>query len=305
MTPTGIPGPGERPAVLGLGTVQFGMDYGIANELGRTGLADARAIIAMAERNGIFVLDTAAAYGESEATLGACLEATQGWRVVTKTPPLRAHPGADARELVRSGLSCSLERLRRRSVYGLLVHHAADLLGPQGEAVYSEMKRLKDEGRVSRIGLSAYHGEDVDQALARFDIDLVQIPLNVLDQRMVNGGQIKRLRRRGVEIHVRSVFLQGLLLIEPGQLHGYFTPISQRLAVWREVLRSEGLSAAQGALAFVASIGPDVVLIGVDSPEQLASNIRDFALASVSTVDCSRFAIDDEKFVNPSNWKLN
>ncbi len=290
---------------LGLGTVQFGMDYGIANERGKTGLADVRAIIAMAEQNGISVLDTAAAYGDSEATLGACLGEAQGWRVVTKTPPLRTYPGADARDLVRSGLSCSLDRLQRGSVYGLLVHHAADLLGPQGDAVYSEMKRLKDEGRVSRIGFSAYRGEDVDQLLARFDIDLVQIPLNVLDQRMVSGGQIERLRRRGVEIHVRSVFLQGLLLIDPGQLHGYFTPISRRLADWREVLRSEGLSAAQGALAFVASIGPDVVLIGVDSPEQLAGNIRDFALASVGTVDYFRFALDDEKFVNPSNWKLN
>lgn len=290
---------------LGLGTVQFGMDYGIANAGGRTSRDDVRAIIAMAERNGIRVLDTAAAYGESETVLGDCLEARAGWCVVTKTPPLKAHPGADARDVVRSGFMRSLERLRMPSLYGLLAHHAADLLGAQGEATYAEMRRLKDEGRVERIGLSAYRGEDIDAALSRFDIDLVQVPVNVLDQRLLSGGQIERLKRRGVEVHVRSVFLQGLLLLAPAALPGYFAPIRRDLEDWRGVLQDAGLSPAQGALAFASSIGADVVLVGVDGPEHLATNIHDFACGSVGVIDFSRFALDDEKFVNPSCWQLH
>jgi aryl-alcohol dehydrogenase-like predicted oxidoreductase len=290
---------------LGLGTVQFGMKYGIANARGRTGRDDVRAIIAMAARNDIRVLDTAAAYGESEAVLGDCLDADARWCVVTKTPPLKAHPDADARDVVRSGLMRSLDRLRLPSLYGLLAHHAADLLGPQGEAIYSEMRRLKDEGRVGRIGLSAYRGEEIDAALARFDIDLVQVPINVLDQRLISGGQIERLKRRGVEIHVRSVFLQGLLLLVPSALPGYFEPIRRNLEAWRSALQGAGLSPAQGALSFAASIGADVVLVGVDGPEQLATNIHDISFGGAGAVDFSRFALNDEKYVNPSCWQLN
>lgn len=290
---------------LGLGTVQFGFDYGVANVSGRPDDDEVRNILRDAVDCGIETIDTAAAYGDSEAVLGRCLPRTAAVRLVTKTRPLRERmEESDAAAWVREGFVRSLQRLRRDSVDALLVHHAADLLGPLGAAIFSELARLRKEGRVRRIGLSAYTGAEVDAALERYDIDLIQIPVNVLDQRLLSGGQLLRLRERAVEIHVRSVFLQGLLLMEPANVPAYFSTIRPMLQSWRDALTEGGMTPAEGAFAFVQSLDVDVVLVGVENAQQLQSNQKDFSRAHDGQLDFRRFAMDNEAFLNPSRWKL-
>lgn len=290
-------------ARLGLGTVQFGLDYGIANARGRPTEDEVREILASAVNGGMEVIDTAAAYGDSEAVLGRCLPAA-GIRLITKTRPLRERTNGSDATWVCEGFARSLQRLRLDSVDGLLVHHAADLLGPSGDAIYAELTRLKEQGLVSRIGLSAYNGVEVDAALERYDVDLIQIPVNVLDQRLVLGGQLPRLRARGVEIHVRSVFLQGLLLMEPAALPANFSPIRPLLQEWRDVLAEFAMTPAQGAFAYIKSLDVDVALVGVEDAQQLQANQRDFASGRHGEVDFTKFALDDEAFLNPSRWKV-
>jgi aryl-alcohol dehydrogenase-like predicted oxidoreductase len=252
------------------------------------------------------VVDTAAAYGDSEAVLGRCLPGGATFRVVTKTMPLRDRTeGSDAAVWVREGFDRSLQRLRLDSVDALLVHHAADLLGPSGEAIFSELARLRKDGRVRRIGLSAYTGAEVDAALERYDIDLIQIPVNVLDQRLLLGGQLQRLRQRDVEIHVRSVFLQGLLLMEPANAPAYFSAIRPMLQAWRAALTESGMTPAEGAFAFVQALDVDVVLVGVETAQQLQANQMYFSLAHGKNFGFDRFAMNDESYLNPSHWKLN
>lgn len=294
---------------LGLGTVQFGLDYGVSNSSGRTLEPEVRRILDLAAASGVRVLDTAAAYGASEAVLGRCLPREGAFRVITKTAPLRQARGtAEAARLVREGFANSLQRLGRPRVSGLLAHHAADLLGPGGEEIWAALEELRARGLAEKIGLSIYAGAEIDAALARFDIDLVQVPASVLDQRLVAGGQLARLAARGVEVHVRSVFLQGLLLLDPAAAPAYFEPVRARLAAWRDFLDSRGLSPAQGALAFARSLaGVGVVLVGVENAAQLAANAADFAAAADPGLDPAAFApfaLDDERFVNPGNWKL-
>jgi aryl-alcohol dehydrogenase-like predicted oxidoreductase len=290
-------------ARLGLGTVQFGLDYGISNAGGRPSEEEVREILASAVNGGMDLIDTAAAYGDSEAVLGRCLPEA-GIRLVTKTRPLRERTNGSDIAWVSEGFARSLQRLRLDSVEGLLVHHAADLLGPSGDAIYAELVRLKDDGRVRRIGLSAYTCAEVDAALGRYDIDLIQIPVNVLDQRLVLGGQIQRLRARGVEIHVRSVFLQGLLLMEPANAPPYFSAIRPLLQAWRDALMEGGMTPTEGAFAFVHSLNVDVVLVGVENAQQLKANQQDFSRASNEKMDFRKFALNDEAFLNPSRWKL-
>lgn len=290
---------------LGLGAVQFGLDYGVSNQAGQTPEPEVRRILDLAAGSGVRVLDTAAAYGESEAVLGRCLPREAGFRVVTKTAPLREARGtALAPGLVREGFARSLERLGLPAVDGLLAHHAADLLGPGGEAVWAVLEDFRARGLATKIGLSVYEGAQIDAALARFDIDLVQVPVNVLDQRLISGGQLGRLHERGVEVHVRSVFLQGLLLLDPAATPAYFAPVRPRLAAWRAALEARGLTPARGALAFARSLDADVVLVGVEDAAQLAANIADFAAARAEGLDFADFALNDEKYVNPGNWKL-
>lgn len=289
-------------ARLGLGTVQFGLDYGIANATGRPTEDEVREILASAVNGGMEVIDTAAAYGDSEAVLGRCMPAA-GIRLITKTRPLRERTNGSDAAWVYEGFARSLQRLRLDSVEGLLVHHAADLLGPSGDAVYSELVRLKTNGLVRQVGLSAYSGADIDAALDRYDIDLIQIPANVLDQRLALGGYLQRLRSRGVEIHVRSVFLQGLLLMDPAAVPAKFSPIQALLLAWRDALKEIGITPVQGAFAYIQSIDVDAAIVGVENQSQLRANQQNFAYAGNVQMDFRRFALDDELFLNPSRWK--
>lgn len=290
---------------LGLGTAQFGLNYGISNSSGRTMEREVRKILELAVHNGISVIDTAAAYGDAESVLGVCLPMTADIRVVTKTIPLRDRPSkTEAVRWIRDGFARSLERLKLGSVDTLLVHHADDLLEASGDGVYAELVKLKQEGHVRRIGFSAYNGSQIDLALDRYDVDLVQLPINVFDQRLLEGGQLQRLRSRGVEVHVRSIFLQGLLLMDPSALPIYFDPLRSRLTAWRECLASRGLTVAQGALAFARSLNVDVIIVGVESAVQLEGNLADFGAARAGDLDFLPYAVNDERFVNPSLWRF-
>jgi aryl-alcohol dehydrogenase-like predicted oxidoreductase len=290
---------------LGLGTVQFGLDYGVSNHEGRPSEEEVRKILALAGERKLLVLDTAAAYGDSETVLGRCLPRNVSFRVVTKTRPLRECLNTvGAKAWVRKGLVRSLDRLRLESVDALLVHHAGDLLGPYGDDVYAELMDAKRFGWVRRIGVSAYSGADIDAVLHRYDIDLIQIPLNVFDQRLLSGGQLARLKQRAVEVHVRSIFLQGLLLIDPTATPAYFEPIRQKLLDWHHALKARNMTPVEGAFAFARSLDADVVLVGVVNALQLAANCEDFRLAQGIGLDFAGFALDDDALVNPSRWKL-
>ncbi len=290
---------------LGLGTVQFGLDYGVANHEGRAKESEVRQILELAAGKGIDVVDTAAAYGDSEAVLGRCLPHPNSFRVVTKTRPLRERAdGTGAGKWIREGFERSLMRLTVDRVDALLVHHVADLTGTEGSEVVEALVDLKRSGRVARIGISAYGGADIDAAMAIHDFDLVQLPLNVFDQRLVASGHLRRLKDRGLEIHVRSVFLQGLLLMAPSSVPDYFAPILAQLQAWRRALEGRGLTPLQGAFAFVRTLDVDVVLVGIDSVAQLIANQQAFSADADCDLDFANFAINNEAFINPSRWKL-
>lgn len=281
---------------LGVGTVQFGLDYGVSNTTGKTPPQEAGAILDAARGLGIDVLDTASAYGDSELVLGKFLSPGHGFRLVTKTGSLE--------DGVREVFLRSLERTGQDRVYGLLAHHASDLLGPEGDGLYAEMRFLAAEGLVQKIGASVYEAGQIEALTSRFDLDLIQVPVSVLDQRLVKSGHLKRLRRAGIEVHARSVFLQGLLFMDPKRLPAYFAPLEPRLAGYREILDRLGLTPAQGAFAFVRGVPEiDVVLVGVNTAAQLEADARDFGM-DFPEMDFTSLAVDDPRFVNPANWKL-
>lgn len=289
---------------IGLGAVQFGMDYGISNPGGKTPLIEVERILQLAAEHDVSVIDTAAQYGSSEEVLGQALASGQGFRIVTKTPSFRRQPieARDAQALEETFAS-SLQRLRLPSVYGLLIHHCEDLLAPGGEQLFSAMRGLKERGLVQKIGVSIYTPEQVDWVLERFAIDLIQIPINVLDQRLVFGGQLTRLKQRGVEVHARSVFLQGLLLMEPSAIPAYFTPWLPHLVKYWHFLEQNELTPLAGALAFLGGLEEiDVCLCGVNTAAQLAEILRS-ASAKLPPQAMANFALKDPAILNPGLWK--
>lgn len=289
---------------LALGTAQFGVDYGVSNRGVPTPPGEVTEILRRAWEAGCRILDTAALYGESEEVLGQVLAAGPRFRIVTKTPKFGGAVNAEnAASELRASFQRSLRRLRRLTVYGLLAHDADDLLAPGGRILFEEMARLKDCGLVEKIGASVYEGAQVDALLDRFPVDLVQAPISVLDQRLVLGGHLARMAERGIEVHVRSAFLQGLLLTKPDQVPAYFGPVRDLLMGFRAGAIEAGLTPVEAALAFVKGLdGVDVVLVGVANLGQLEECLR--AFARDAGFDAAPFACDDPRFVNPARWQL-
>jgi aryl-alcohol dehydrogenase-like predicted oxidoreductase len=263
-------------------------------------------VLNYARRQGISLLDTAADYGESEAVLGRFLEPGHGFRIVTKTPRLGvARVTAAEASALRSAYERSLARLRQDRLYGVLIHAVDELLAPGGERLWEAMTRLGQEKLVEKIGVSVYSAAQIDAVLDRFQPDLVQVPVNVLDQRLLASRHLSRMKSLRIEIHGRSVFLQGLLLSPGTPLDPYFTPYRHALARVEEVSRRLAVSPLALALGFVKALGEvDAAVVGVTRLTEVEENVAAWREANVSVDDCSALACQDEALVNPALWKL-
>ncbi len=289
---------------LGLGTVQFGQDYGVSNVLGKPSLEVVRDLLAVAQSAQIKTLDTAAQYGDSEAVIGMCLPVNHRFEIVTKTPGFRSRPGIGDEEagLVRSIFDRSLGRLGCSSIFGLLVHRAGDLLGPGGTLLFETLQQIKKSKRVQHIGVSVQDTTQLETIISRYPIDIVQLPLNVFNQSFRTSGLLERLRKTNIVVHTRSPFLQGLLLMNPARLPAYFTPIRDRLRAFHDHAARQGMTPLQAALSYALSIQEaDTVLCGVAAANQL-----DEILVAVRRHDSlqnpEEFVVNDPMFTNPSNW---
>lgn len=291
---------------LGLGTVQFGLPYGISNQQGQTPLREVKIILEIASQKGIEVLDTATLYGNSEEVLGKCLDTEHGFKIVTKTPMFGGKLiTAEDVLLLEKTFAQSLKKLKQNSLYGLLIHHSQDLLAADGDLLMESMINLRQKGLVKKIGVSVYTGRQIDDLLDRYNsIDIIQLPINVFDQRLLHGGHLARLKKRGIEIHARSIFLQGLLLMSPADLPDYFVSIKDHVQHYHNVLQSQGITTLQGALGFVLALSEvDVVLCGLNNLQQLQGICT--AATQYAKNNFSEFALSDEKILNPSLWQVN
>lgn len=272
---------------IGLGTVQFGQAYGVSNVHGQVSPDAAQAILKRAAEAGIAVLDTAANYGEAEQVLGRL--DTSAFRIVTKTIT------------VKNGVEAVVARARQSSqslkVDTLLVHAAGDLAN---DALWPALQRLKAEGLFRRIGISVYVADHPVELARRFKPDVMQLPFSLLDQRLLQDGTLARLQDLGVELHARSIFLQGLLFLKtlPQRL-AYAAP---QLADVKARIYAAGSTPLAAALGFALSrpeIG--VALVGVTTLAEL-EEILTAAAVPLPNMNWSALALDDEVLLTPSRW---
>lgn len=283
---------------LALGTVQFGMNYGVANRQGQVDLASAQGIIETARLAGIDTLDTAIAYGDSESTLGQLNLA--GFKLITKLPALPDNC-ADIAGWVEAQLAGSFDRLNCSAVHGLLLHRPEQLLGSQGAELYRALFDIKSQGFVKKIGVSVYAPQELDQLFSTMDFDVVQAPFNILDARLTDSGWLQRLSVRGVELHVRSVFMQGLLLMGATERPDKFSRWGSLWQEWHDWLSTGGLSPVQACLRHALSFNEiSRVVVGVDTAAQLLE-IVSAADGFMPTVPNTLRSIDPD-LLNPSRW---
>lgn len=283
---------------IALGTVQFGLNYGIANASGQVSEDQAREMLDMARGTGIDTLDTAVVYGDAERLLGKL--GVADFRVISKVPVL-AEAVRSVQSWMQSEIEASLERLRLSRLYGLMLHHADDLAGPRGDDVARALIHLRERGLVERVGVSIYRPSQLPTVMQRMEPDLVQAPINVFDRRLADSGWLDRLCAAGTEVHVRSVFLQGLLLMPLDKIAKRFEPWRPTFAAWTSWSDATGMPRTTTCLSHVLSYpGISRVVVGCDSAEQLREVIKD-ASAPPRTAP-AEFSIDDERLINPATW---
>ena len=282
---------------LGLGTVQFGQPYGISNRRGRVPNKDIVQILTRATQAGVGWLDTAAAYGNAEETLGTLREHAAPFRIATKTVSAK-----DTITYVVSRARRSVEVLQRKPVDLLFVHAAGDLIGPDGLALWQELLSLRDEGLFRAIGISAYAADDPAALARRFRPAAMQIPVSLLDQRLLADGTLAQLKDMGVEIHARSLFLQGLLFLASHELPPSLTAAAPHLDAVRAVVAGAGLTPLSAALGFALSQPEiDVALVGITSVDELDEILSNAAMP-VPAIDWSSCALQDPRILTPSLW---
>ena len=269
-----------------LGTVQLGMNYGIANVAGKPDEEKSFSILRTALEGGITVLDTARAYGDSELVIGRFLKQWQGEppAIITKVPTLQGTTPKELEKFVTESVERSLERLGVNKLESVMLHGAKDPI-LHGKACADAVKALINQGYTDKVGVSVYTAEDI-AGMLQYDIfSLTQVPMSIFDQQLITGGWIDQLKAHDYTVYVRSVFLQGLFFLNPDTMTDpiLLEHAAPKLRLLRQVAEEENMTLAQLAIAFIRDCpGVTSLVLGADTPEQVRENLAQFATAPLS-----------------------
>ena len=281
-----------------LGGAQLGLPYGILNG-GETLSREAVArILDTAVSHGIDSIDTAIAYGQSETVIGET--AQNRFKIISKLPPIPSDM-ANVSQWVRTQVDASLSRLNCSSLEALLLHHPKDLIGPHGSELYAAINSLLSEKIIERFGVSIYAPNELDGIIGKFNIDVVQAPLNVFDRRII--GVTDQLSALNIEVHVRSVFLQGVLIANPKDRPQRFQPWSEHFARFDEWVHSTGMSAMACCLGFaLQQPGVTKLVIGTTSKESLTEIMT--SIPNIHLEVPADLQSSSEQLIDPRVWSV-
>lgn len=285
---------------IALGTAQFGLDYGIANADGKVVEEHVSEILFNANKFGIDTLDTAAAYGDSEACLGRNVK--NNFKIITKLNSVPENNN-NINLWASEQLENSLKKLNKKKIYGILLHRPQELLNSNGTELYNALKEFKEKGLVEKIGISIYSPGELDELMQKFNFDLVQSPLNIIDTRLVTSGWLDTLKNNQVEIHTRSSFLQGLLLMKKEEIPNKFMIWRNIWEKWHDWLASRNISPLEACLSYPLSFKEiDRVVVGVNNKNQLDEIISIASNAKVNSFP--EISSNELNLINPSRWSL-
>ncbi|WP_313150296.1 aldo/keto reductase [Lysinibacillus capsici] len=285
-----------------LGTVQFGLSYGITNSVGKTPFKEVQSIMEYAKKVEIKTLDTAPSYGDAENILGSV--GVSNFEIITKTPHF---PGNTIRKqdihLLIQTIKSSLDALKVNQVSAILIHNVMDCYKFGIKDVFDTLRQMKEDGIIKKIGVSVYEVKDIERIVELdFLVDIIQIPINVLNQSVVQKGWLPKLKEKNIEIHARSIFLQGLLLADEEALN-----IDQREALeeYFHQLRLLNLTKLEGALLYINQIKEiDKVLVGINNLEHLKAIIvaKNRVQVLENKIEFEKFATSNRSIIDPRLW---
>jgi aryl-alcohol dehydrogenase-like predicted oxidoreductase len=280
---------------LALGTVQFGLQYGINNEIGQVTPSRINEILSLAHYSGVELIDTAHSYGDSEEQLGVAN--INKFKVVSKLP-------VDFKD-VKTTFELSTQRLKVDKLYGYLLHSFS--IYKSTPQIWEELVALKNLGKVNKIGFSLYTIDELDKILDDGIIpDLIQIPFNIFDQHFTE--RLHLLNSLGVQIHTRSTFLQGLFFSDVKKINSHFSSVKSKIEKIQSLAIDNNMKINELCIQFVLlTANIDKVVVGVDSVNQLKENITSFGNSQMN-LKCYENLLDlkenNTEIIYPQNWKF-
>lgn len=272
---------------LGLGTSQFGLDQP-PGPRGKPREAEARDILSIAGRSGLSVLEVARGSASADGLLRGALPQPHPFRLTLTA--IRPDRGP---ELVEAELRGQMLRLGVERVDTIVAPSATDLFSPLGPQLWDRLKALKDQGLCKRIGVPVYASDDPVGVARRFKPDLVQAPASLLDQRLLLDGSLASIAEMGIEVHLRSIFLNGVLFLPPDRAPSHLKAAAGRISRARRLIAEGKSDPLQAALGFALS-RPEAshVLVGVTSAAEMSAVVA-AAMSPPPDLDWDEMAIDD------------
>ena len=281
-----------------LGTAQFGMIYGLNNKK-RISLKTIKSIINGARKNNVKFLDTASSYGDCEKVLGKI--GVSDFSIISKVM-IKNIGIQNPNEWLAKSIKKTLNNLKVKKLYGLLIHNPLFLKKNKKKKFFKSLKALKDTGLVKKIGFSVYDPDNLDELFKEYKFDIVQLPINIIDRRFEKSSWLKRLKKNNIEIHARSVFLQGLLLNKSLRKIKYFKKWQKLWNNYYEWIKSNNLKPLNSCLNYVSSI-PELtkIVVGVDSYSHLQEILKYKSRSKL--IFPEYLQSNDINLVNPSKWE--
>ncbi|WKL58211.1 aldo/keto reductase [Asticcacaulis sp. ZE23SCel15] len=286
-------------AALGLGSAQFGTDYGISNPRGRVTEDEVRHILQYAADCKILPIDVAFYDGDVERILGRCWPFPSPFK-----PQIRTQSLDKGLDWIEARLKRSVDHMGLARAHAALVDCPEDLMGAGGADLWRRLETLRGNGMISKIGISAHIDDEPLLLAKRFKPDIMQVPVSILDQRLVEDGTLEALADMGVEVQVRSVFTQGLLFVPREALPASLQPFGPHLSKLRRIMAEAGTDPLHAALSYVMNLkGVSTVIVGVTS----AAELRAIVAASERPkpdLPWSGFALNEDRILDPRLWFL-
>ena len=256
---------------ISIGTANFQKKYGFYKN-SRIRDYELKKIISNLKQKKIKDIDTAISYKNVDDLLGR--SKIKNLRIYSKIPKL-PKDCKNIKNWVDDQVSKSKKKLKIKKFEGFYFHNPSDLLSKQGAELYENLKRLKKNGMVKKIGISIYEFSMFEKINKNFRIDMIQIPLNILDRR-INLKKISKIaKKEKIELHVRSIFLQGILLKEKNQIPSYFNKWSKILSKWNKWCLDNKLSKLQACINFIFNNEiADKIIIGIRNSKEFEEIIK-------------------------------
>ena len=287
---------------IGIGTAQLGLNYGITNDDKKVNSESLSKIINLARGSHIKYIDTAISYGDSEIKLGK--NKIDDFYLISKLPKIPVEK-ENVGIWINDQVDESLKRLGVKTLYALLLHDTSQLFDELiGGEIDKALNKLKEQGKIKKFGVSAYDPKELQNILKKFSPEIVQLPMNVFDNRFQDHDCLKIMKDKNIEIHSRSAFLQGLLLLNKENLPNQFKKWKSLFEKWQKWLEFNNISAVEACLGHCLSFKEvDCVVVGVDSFIHF-NEVIELANRKAKVNYPLDFSSKDIDLINPLNWEI-